>query len=85
MNKLDAVHREILTLRNILNKLYDEIAQALGIQEGTVKSRIARARGNLRVVTAGASPEFPLNAVPSEWFERVRAVSPLQVVTRVGC
>ena len=82
MDKLDAGHREILTLRNILNKSYDEIAQALGIRQGTVKSRIARARGNLRELMAEACPEFAPDAIPSAWFETARPNSQLQVVSR---
>jgi RNA polymerase sigma-70 factor (ECF subfamily) len=48
MEKLSAKHREILTLRNIKNLSYEEIAAILGISVGTVKSRIARARESLR-------------------------------------
>src|SRR6185369_6008100 len=58
MEKLDSRHREILTLRNILHRSYDEIAAALGINVGTVKSRIARARQNLRALLAESCPEF---------------------------
>ncbi len=75
MKKLDAGHREILTLRNLLHRSYDEIAHTLGINEGTVKSRIARARGNLRGLMAKACPEFPADADASHWFEPVRAVA----------
>lgn len=42
MRQLDASHREILVLRNELHRTYEEIARSLGINEGTVKSRIAR-------------------------------------------
>jgi len=79
MEKLDARHREILTLRNLLNRSYDEIAQALGINVGTVKSRIARARGNLRALLAEACPEFSPDAAPSDWFEPNRATGRLEV------
>ncbi len=48
MEKLSAKHREILTLRNIKNLSYEEIADILSISVGTVKSRIARARESLR-------------------------------------
>lgn len=72
MEKLDAQHREILTLRNLLHRPYDEIAQTLGINVGTVKSRIARARENLRALLTEACPEFAPEAEPSEWFEPVR-------------
>lgn len=72
MEKLDPSHREILTLRNGLHQSYDEIAAALGINVGTVKSRIARARSNLRALLAASCPEFSPEADPAEWFEPVR-------------
>lgn len=64
--------REILTLRNLLHRSYGQIARALGTNEGTVKSRIARARGNLRELIADACPEFPANAAIAEWLDPVR-------------
>ncbi|MEO6873363.1 MAG: sigma-70 family RNA polymerase sigma factor [Opitutaceae bacterium] len=73
MEKLDAGHREILTLRNVLNNSYEEIAQALHINVGTVKSRIARARENLRGLLAAACPEFSPESSPSEWFIPTRS------------
>ena len=45
---LSEKHHEILTLRIVRNFTYEEIAQALEISIGTVKSRIARARESLR-------------------------------------
>ncbi len=48
MELLNEKHREILTLRNVQNHSYEEIASILDISVGTVKSRIARARENLR-------------------------------------
>jgi RNA polymerase sigma-70 factor, ECF subfamily len=77
MEKLDARHREILTLRNILHRTYDEIATSLGINVGTVKSRIARARENLRAKLAEACPEFAPESAPSDWFETVRPIGRL--------
>ena len=50
MEKLGARHREVLILRNVKNLSYEEIAGILGISEGTVKSRIARARDSLREI-----------------------------------
>jgi RNA polymerase sigma-70 factor (ECF subfamily) len=68
MEKLDARHREILTMRNILNLPYDEIARALGINVGTVKSRIARARENLRKLLAELAPEFGEESKADDFF-----------------
>ena len=48
MDNLSEKHREVLTLRNVKNMSYDAIAKKLNISVGTVKSRIARARENLR-------------------------------------
>lgn len=69
MEKLDPGHREILTLRNGLHYSYDEIARTIGTNEGTVKSRIARARGRLRDLIVEACPEFPTDAAVTDWFE----------------
>jgi RNA polymerase sigma-70 factor (ECF subfamily) len=48
MEKLNPRHREILILRNVKNLPYEKIADILQLSVGTVKSRIARARENLR-------------------------------------
>lgn len=47
LNRLSDDHRSILTLREINGLSYGEIAESLGISEGTVKSRISRARNEL--------------------------------------
>jgi len=73
MEKLDPPQREILLQRSILSRSYDEIGHALGLNEGTVKSRIARARISLRELLAKACPEFSSDAEPSEWFEVLRS------------
>lgn len=72
MAKMQPDQQEILTLRNLLHRSYDQIAHALGINEGTVKSRIARARRNLRELIADACPEFPPNAPIADWLDAVR-------------
>jgi RNA polymerase sigma-70 factor (ECF subfamily) len=72
MEKLEPGQREILNMRNQLHHSYEEIARSLGISEGTVKSRIARARGRLRVVIAEDYPEFSAPATKPEGFETQR-------------
>lgn len=43
-------------LREVEGRSYQEIAQALGVAEGTVKSRLARARARLRAALADLAP-----------------------------
>ena len=48
MRNLPSVNREALLLRNVKNLSYEKIAEILDCKVGTVKSRIARAREELR-------------------------------------
>lgn len=73
MVKLDRRHREILDLRAGKNHSYGEIAASLGINAGTVKSRIARARFRLRELLGEACPDFPRHTPLSDWFAPARA------------
>src|SRR5215831_2083512 len=48
LGKLSHEHRSIIVLRDIEGFSYNEIADVLGISIGTVKSRLARARADLK-------------------------------------
>ena len=48
LRKLSGDHRSIVVLRDIEGFSYTEIADVLGISIGTVKSRLARARADLK-------------------------------------
>ena len=72
MDDLEPSHRKILMMRSVLDQSYEEIACALGINVGTVKSRIARARERLRRKLEEACPDFSRDSNPSEWFEPAR-------------
>ncbi len=48
LGQLSEEHRAVLVLRDIEGMDYAELAATLGISEGTVKSRLNRARNNLR-------------------------------------
>ena len=49
LQELSPDHREILVMRDVMGLPYEDIARSLELEEGTVKSRISRARDKLRV------------------------------------
>ncbi|MGW8701773.1 RNA polymerase sigma factor [Streptomyces lavenduligriseus] len=53
---LPARHRDVLLLVAWGGLGYEEVAQALGIPVGTVRSRLHRARGKLREALGGSDP-----------------------------
>lgn len=50
INSLSAEHRIVITLRDIQGFSYEETAKIIGCSEGTVKSRISRARASLKKI-----------------------------------
>ena len=66
LDSLSPQYREILLLREINGLSYDEIGEALGIEPGTVKSRIFRARKKLCdfLVSEGNIPGFGASHAP---------------------
>ena len=50
LGRLDDDHRVVLVLRDIEGMAYAEIAETLDIELGTVKSRLSRARANMREI-----------------------------------
>ena len=57
--RLPAGHRDILLLVAWGDLSYDEVAAALGIPVGTVRSRLSRARSKLRRALGDADPSAP--------------------------
>lgn len=54
LGKLDDSQRMVLILRDIEGMSYAEVADSLDIELGTVKSRLSRARSNLREILESA-------------------------------
>lgn len=63
MAALSAEFRQVLVLRYLQEMSYQEISQALALPEGTVKSRINRAKGQLKALLAESGNLFGPDAV----------------------
>jgi len=74
MARLNSSQREVLVLRNGQHCSYREIGRQLGVDIGTVKSRIGRARERLRTLLAEAyaGTQRPGSEPAGPWFEPVR-------------
>ena len=71
LSALSEEHRQVLLLRYMQELDYGEIAAALDVSEGTVKSRINRAKGRLRELLApGGNLSAAGFVLPSENNER---------------
>lgn len=66
MDSLSPEHRNMLLLREISGMSYTEIAQVLDLNEGTVKSRLARARIKLAEILVKNGTFAPLNRQANE-------------------
>jgi RNA polymerase sigma-70 factor (ECF subfamily) len=52
LGELPEIHREILVLREVEGLSYEELAERLGIQKGTVMSRLFHARKKMQLLLA---------------------------------
>ncbi|MBK8939567.1 MAG: sigma-70 family RNA polymerase sigma factor [Polyangiaceae bacterium] len=57
ISQIDPEFREVLILRDVEDMAYEEIAAVTGLPDGTVKSRIHRARAQLRALVEKAVGE----------------------------
>lgn len=55
LSQLDIDHREVLMLREYEQLSYDEIAEVLAVPVNTVRSRLSRARGELKALLESQS------------------------------
>ena len=70
LDRLSPEHRQVLLLRFMQELDYGEIARALNVSEGTVKSRINRAKAKLREVLAAGNFFDAGLVLPTEETER---------------
>lgn len=68
LDRLALDHRVVVVMKEYDGLRYEEIAEALGVPVGTVRSRLHRARCELKVMLRGAVDDsYPLADAPSEW------------------
>lgn len=70
LDRLSPEHRQVLLLRYMQELGYGEIAQVLDVSEGTVKSRINRAKSKLRELLGGGNFFAGTAVLPTEERER---------------
>lgn len=69
--RLSDAHRQALILREVQGLSYEEIAAALAVDMGTVKSRISRARSALRkILQESGNLSGYLPSKPTEFAEK---------------
>jgi RNA polymerase sigma-70 factor (ECF subfamily) len=81
ITRLSPAQREILTRRDMLNHTYSDISRDLCLNLGTVKSRIARARENLRMLLGRSYPEAAGDGSTLDWFESFRPSGLMDAIT----
>lgn len=59
INRLNEEHKTVIILRDIQGLSYEEIAQSLDVPLGTIKSRIKRARENIKQYLLKSGNFFP--------------------------
>ena len=72
LGQLPEIHREILVLRELEGLSYEELSERLGIQKGTVMSRLFHARRKMQLLLAeyaGMTPRDPLVSGEGEGSE----------------
>ena len=65
LQELNDDHRQIFLLRQMRQLSYDEIGALLGLESGTVKSRLSRAKKQLRQILLQKGNLFPSSSVLS--------------------
>ena len=65
LQELSDDHRQIFLLRQMRQLSYDEIGALLGLESGTVKSRLSRAKKQLRQILLQKGNLFPSSSVLS--------------------